>query len=275
MKVYAINLERSVERRKHIVRQLEKRRLNYELIEAVDGGKLTDEELNRLCDMEEAKRRPHKLTVGALGCALSHLKAYEKMLADGEEIALILEDDAVLPRGIDKILEQVEKNIGRREAILLHYFRVMPDKPVLSRSGATALDSRHKLLYPVNFPMSGTAYVIKAETARALAEIKLPIRAEADDWGHFFGGGAIESLRCVYPKPVSVSYAETQIQIKMDYEEFSLLRKKVAKFVYDNKIPVLFQAYIKYVGLREKYIPLTILVDEPSSLLEKVNHAQA
>lgn len=275
MKVYAINLKRSVERRKHIVRQLEKRRLNYELIEAVDGGKLTDEELNRLCDMEEAKRRPHKLTVGALGCALSHLKAYEKMLADGEEIALILEDDAVLPRGIDKILEQVEKNIGRREAILLHYFRVMPEKPILSRSEATALDSRHKLLYPVNFPMSGTAYVIKAETARALAEIKLPIRAEADDWGHFFGGGAIESLRCVYPKPVSVSYAETQIQIKMDYEEFSLLRKKVAKFVYDNKIPVLFQAYIKYVGLREKYIPLTILVDEPSSLLEKANRAQA
>lgn len=274
MKVYAINLERAVERRKHIIRQLEKRRLDYELIDAVDGEKLTDEELKRLCDMEEAKKRPHKLTVGALGCALSHLKAYEKMLADGEEIALILEDDAVLPKGIDKILEQVEKNIGGREAILLHYFRILPERPILSSYGATALSDSHRLLYPVNFPMSGTAYVIKANTARALIRIKLPIKAEADDWGHFFEQGAIESLRCIYPKAVEVTYAETQVQIQYTYDDLPKMRQKLVKFVYDNKVPILFQMYLKYVTLKERYKPLTVLTDEPSALLEKASAAQ-
>lgn len=273
MKVYAINLERAVERRKHIIRQLEKYNLDYELIEGVDGKKLTDEELSRLCDLEAVQSRPYKLTVGALGCALSHLKAYQKMLADNVYVALILEDDVILPREINKLLTLVKNNIQNNEAILLHYFNVSPEIQLLSRHEPTSLNDNYSLLYPVNFPMSGSAYVIKRETARALSEIKLPIRVEADDWGYFYKNGAVESLRCVYPKPVNLTYADTQIQIQRKYSELPRLRQKFYKFVHDNRVPFFFQAYRFLFILREKYNPLISVIDEASPVRRRIDKA--
>jgi len=48
------------------------------------------------------------MTPGEVGCALSHMKAYENLIHSGEEYALILEDDVI---GNDKDIEKIQELI--------------------------------------------------------------------------------------------------------------------------------------------------------------------
>lgn len=272
MKAYVINLERAAQRRRHILRQLKSRKMDYTFVPGVDGRRLTAEELRRLCDLEEVQRRPNKLTTGALGCALSHLAAYQKLLRSNLEMALVLEDDAVLPKGLNELLEVVEKNIQKNEVILLHYFKLNNEVPMLSQHDAARLTEKYSLMYPVNFPYSGTAYVITREAARTLSAIKLPINAEADDWNYFYAQGAIESLRCVYPIPIRTSCVDTQVQPSPEDAAKTPLRHKITKFVYDNEFPLLYSLLLhwrEYRHQQQSFSPAKV-VDQPSIVRQAV-----
>ena len=76
MHAYVINLARSPERLAHMTAELEKARLDYEVITGVDGRDL---------DLDDpAVINPALLTregsfpAGMAGCALSHLRVYRK-----------------------------------------------------------------------------------------------------------------------------------------------------------------------------------------------------
>lgn len=263
MKVYVINLERASERRRHILRELEKHGLDYELIAGVDGKSLSEDERNRVSDRAAVEARPNKLTAGAIGCALSHLEVYRKMIADNADVALVLEDDAVLFDGIGELLKLIENKIEDGEAILLHYFKVRPEKVILSSQRATPLDGNYSLLEPINYPQSGTGYVITRETALRLADAKLPIKVEADDWEDFVRNDVIESVRCVYPKPMMVAHGKSQIQPFKSYQEMTRLRQKIYRLISENQIPILYRIVGKLSEMREKYGRTIVLVNEP------------
>lgn len=275
MKIYVINLQSADKRRRHIVRLLDKYKLDYELIEAVDGRLLSEKELSELCDMDEVWRRPEKLTAAAIGCALSHLAAYKKMAADDLNAALVLEDDAVVPPDFDKFLGQIEKQLKTNEIILLHYFQLLPDSAVLSRRAATTLTERFSLMYPVKIPRSGAAYVVSKDAARSLADARLPIRAEADDWNYFHETGAVSSVRCVYPMPVRTAYVETQIQTDEERAEKQPFQRRITGFIYDREIPVLYDLLMRYRAVRNDLQPFqpVDVVDEPSYLQEKAEQS--
>ncbi|HEP0308093.1 TPA: glycosyltransferase family 25 protein, partial [Providencia rettgeri] len=104
MIVFIINLKESSERRMKMQAQLDKTKLKYEFINAVNGKNLSDTEL---------KKATHDypncmLTKGEIGCALSHLSIYKKMANENIEQALVLEDDAILPHNIEDIISQIK-----------------------------------------------------------------------------------------------------------------------------------------------------------------------
>jgi glycosyl transferase family 25 len=92
--VWVVNLERSVDRRERMRHQLNGLGLAYEFVKAVDGRELTDQDLAKWCEPSAAvaiiKR---ELTRGEVGCSLSHLRLYDRMIQEGHEEAVILEDD--------------------------------------------------------------------------------------------------------------------------------------------------------------------------------------
>jgi len=104
-KIYYINLDRRPDRNAHVKNEISK--LNYngpvERIVAVDGNTLNIRELpDSLITVEGKKDALDNkkglylvLTPGSVGCALSHLKTYNKIIEDlkDDEYALILEDD--------------------------------------------------------------------------------------------------------------------------------------------------------------------------------------
>ena len=94
MHAYVINLARSTDRRAHITAELQRVGLDFEFISAVDGRTL-DLSDSTLIDPSLVSRCV--FPAGTVGCALSHFHVYQKILEDGRDTALVLEDDVILP----------------------------------------------------------------------------------------------------------------------------------------------------------------------------------
>lgn len=99
-RIFVVSLRRATERRERLKERLAG--LGYEFLDAVDKLDLDRDRLLREGRYDErATRRAYRfrkdMTLGAIGCALSHRALYERMLASGWERMLVLEDD-VVPR---------------------------------------------------------------------------------------------------------------------------------------------------------------------------------
>lgn len=250
MRVFVINLERSVERRVSIKQQLDFQGIAFEFIKAVDGSLLTDEYLATICNFDALAKRPYIQLKGVYGCLLSHYSIYEKIVADNIPYALILEDDVVIQPGLKAVLADIGTKIRDNEAILL--FSQNNHMPtVLSDQHSEQLTGKHKLSYPME-PWalgSAAAYVISNTAARGMLNYMLPIHVAADSWVRFYEDNAIGSLRCVTPFIVKPAGFSSEID-------------------YVKKIGI----FGKAVGIVKKYniFPFKQLLDKRrSSSLEK------
>lgn len=95
MRTYVISLKRTPDRRQSIERQLRQLGLPYEVIDAVDGKGLTFADRAQYSAQAAVAAIGRELVPEEIGCALSHLAVYRRML-EAQAEALILEDDAVV-----------------------------------------------------------------------------------------------------------------------------------------------------------------------------------
>lgn len=107
--VFVINLERDRERRDYMQGVLGQLGLAAEFVPGVDGQKLTPAEL-ALYDRDRCRHvYGSDMRPGEIGCYLGHYRLYERLLREGVELALILEDDVkidpTLPGIVDGIAE--------------------------------------------------------------------------------------------------------------------------------------------------------------------------
>ena len=95
IKTYVINLPKDTERRIYITKEISKiAYLDIEFVDAVDGRELGKEKLSENFDFKKSKNyQSYDLLLGEVGCTLSHLECYKKLLASDQEFALIVEDD--------------------------------------------------------------------------------------------------------------------------------------------------------------------------------------
>lgn len=101
-KIVYINLNRRKDRNEHIKKLIKKHNLDNvaERFEAIDGRKLDLNNLDRkiisqkaINDAIENKQLYTTMTVGGIGCALSHYNVYKKIVNEKIQRCLILEDD--------------------------------------------------------------------------------------------------------------------------------------------------------------------------------------
>lgn len=109
IKIYVINLAKRKDRLKKIEDAFAKFSFdNYKIIEAVDGNNLTPEDLQKSYNEKTANRIFRKLTIGEIGCALSHQKIYDLVLENNLSGALIIEDDFVISENFINYIKQPE-----------------------------------------------------------------------------------------------------------------------------------------------------------------------
>ena len=92
--IYVINLEDNKPRLDDVTQQLDALNLPFERIDAVAGKKLSADQIAQIYDKNANKSLHHRnLTVGEIGCYLSHRKIWQKMVDNQIERVLVLEDD--------------------------------------------------------------------------------------------------------------------------------------------------------------------------------------
>jgi len=196
---YVINLARSLDRRAHITNELKKTGLDYEIVTAVDGRDL---DLSDRTIVDPALTYVTQFLAGTAGAALSHLSAYRKIIDEGLDEALVLEDDVTLPADLGSLGDAVAGQLAGAEVALLSYGSYGSCK--LSREGSVNLPSSRLLALPIEIRMvnSGGAYIITREACERMIKCVLPVRVNPDDWWYFYREGVLDRVRCVMPLPV-------------------------------------------------------------------------
>tara|TARA_B100001121_G_scaffold108891_1_gene95971 strand:- start:1099 stop:1845 length:747 start_codon:yes stop_codon:yes gene_type:complete len=181
-KIYIVNLKKDKNRRENIIREVEKQNLtNYEIIDAIDGNKLNQNDLNIATFKNKKNLNPwnNKMSPSQIGCALSHIKVYQNFIKTEFEVALILEDDAIFLRDFDNNLKKlILKNFKfRKQIVLLSELKEFHGK---------ALDSADNYeIVNVSNAFFTHAYMINREAARSIISFNYPVKTIADNFVFF------------------------------------------------------------------------------------------
>ncbi|HHQ4444577.1 TPA: glycosyltransferase family 25 protein [Aeromonas veronii] len=180
MKIYVISLERNKERQIIISNRMNQLGLNFEFFYGVDGSSLTENELNIVDQKFCQENFGHTMNKSEIGCAMSHIKIYEKIVSEKIPHALILEDDAYLLSCVPDILSSI-MNKPRFDMLYLFHGKAkrwpiwhkLPHDYRLVRYRSPSKKSKRCIIGAV-------AYILSISGAKKLLNHTYPIRMPAD-----------------------------------------------------------------------------------------------
>jgi glycosyl transferase family 25 len=182
MKAFVLNLERHTDRRQAIEAQLKSRVIDFEIIQAVDGRKLSEEAVAAVYDPERTQGfLGRQLTRGEIGCALSHCAALRRIVSDNLPAALILEDDAYISPMVGGVVTALDGMVEADDfdaCLLTHVAKY-------SEWHAKALPGTESKLVPAVDAFHGYGYVVTNRGARRLLEYFTTIYHPFDYWNTF------------------------------------------------------------------------------------------
>lgn len=258
MHAYVINLARSRDRRAYITAHLNQIGIDHEIVTGIDGHSLD------LSDQRIIAPEFHTnayLTAGSAGCALSHLAVYRKIIEDGLDVALVLEDDVILPADLDDLTDAIGRELSGAEVALVSVDSREPLK--VSTQGAASLPSSRFLAFPIDVfqPRSGGAYMITRAACERMIKHNVPIRTPADDWGFFYSEGILDRIRCVLPVPAKKNhnFSSTIGSYKLGSGPLGRLMAAAMR----HRIPVLHQMMARRRSAIYHARDLSVFTDEP------------
>lgn len=192
MKIYVVNLKKASQKRLHMEAQLKKVGINdYEFIEAVYGADLSPEFIS-----ENVYDYPAcSLTLGEVGCSLSHINIYKDMVNKQIPYAMVLEDDVILPDDFLELLSAIRTSIDIEQSKVI----------TLGEANKISLLKRYFTFkeyseYTAVTAFCTYAYLVNLEAAKSLSEHLLPIKYEADMLIHFRENGWLDQFHVLYPQ---------------------------------------------------------------------------
>jgi glycosyl transferase family 25 len=173
IKIFIINLKNEFDRRKHIVNELRKLNLKFEIYLAKKGRELSKKEISLYSKKESFKNENRDLSIDEISCALSHIKIYKKIVKYKYKLSLVLEDDVVIHRNLLNIFKNLHKFPQNWE--LINFYTDAKKKITGPR-----IYKKYKTVQFKERANRACAYLIKMKTAEKLLRHSLPIRFPAD-----------------------------------------------------------------------------------------------
>lgn len=169
--IYVISLARRGDRRAHMTRVLNRLGLRAEFVDAVDGVALSKADLARYDRNRALRVYGAEMNRAEIACCLSHLKVYQTMLARGDDMALVLEDDVECDADLAEVLRAIVDH-SRQPWLVL---RLQSTKgSIIQGDRAATVGDRRELIRGRCIArvrsgvLGGCGYLIKAEGARRL-----------------------------------------------------------------------------------------------------------
>lgn len=238
MKAYVINMPKSKHRREATRKMLESLGIEHEFIAAVDGREMSEDEFNN------SVTDPKEFTRSQAGCALSHIKAYKRILESNDEYALILEDDIVITeKNFSKFLDEIEPKLNKDHATLLTYYWCRDgflDLSPVDRDATISVDNTYTVCTPSDIHGIGrsAAYIMSKGACKRMIEFNMPLYAQADSWVVFHKHNAVSGVDCVYPMPITEN---DQFGSEIDYtrNKTEAFLKKIVTIAVNANLPII------------------------------------
>ncbi len=169
--IFVISLKRRTDRLQHMQAVLASRGLKAQFIEAVDGLALTHEEKALYHRSRALSVYGAEMNAAEIGCHLSHQKAYRRIVEEGHDVALVLEDDIECDADFAAVLDAVLA-APRRDWLVLRLQStkgeiITGSKPSTQGDMAEVFHGRTLCRVRAGV-LGGCAYLIRNEGARRM-----------------------------------------------------------------------------------------------------------
>jgi glycosyl transferase family 25 len=201
----------------------------HEFVPAFDGAKEDPSLVQRAIDDSSfmLNLRGSRLTRGEVGCAMSHIRLYKRIIDQNIDCACVLEDDIDIT-DVDGFKTLIDAgycaNQDDWDLLLLGHIQQV-ENPAKALTGflPRKTPAGIRIARPIQFCYSTTGYIINERAARILYEKGLPIRVPAD----FLTGDSSKygvRLRAAVPKVIvpNGAYFENEASLVSD----GVIRKK-------------------------------------------------
>jgi glycosyl transferase family 25 len=159
--------------------------IKFNFIQAVNGKSLSRAQINDIYDESlSVSEFGRGLTLGELGCALSHLSIYKRMIDEEIEIAVILEDDIEISCDIHQILNAKGHYPEVWDILLLGYYsdNKTEKAPVSRFNGKINITNSYKTVRLAEIAFGTHGYKINIEGAKKLVSILCKIIKPIDHY---------------------------------------------------------------------------------------------
>lgn len=247
--IFVVNLVRDYEKKAHMDNVANALGVKFEYIDAVYGKDLSQSQIDDVYDESlSLKELGRGLSRGELGCALSHLSIYQKMVNDGIETALILEDDVEISSELHDILNARQHFPCDWELLLLGYYSETATERVSMESffGKSDVTPSHQTVRLVEVAFGTHGYMINLRGAKKLADTLIKIIKPID---HYTGSGRYINMYALSPRIISLNQkfkAMSCINVERELQFESVKKAVVIKVLlrktwdFFRKIKVVF-----------------------------------
>ena len=250
-KVFVINLQRSPERLATMQQQLDRLGIAFERIEAVDGLELSPDYLESVSPADLVKANYYRpLSKGEIACSLSHKKAWQKIIDDELDFAIVLEDDLQLLDNFKDVLHL----LSHLPTTQWDFIKLYPLTRASKRNINQVFDYQsHQFVTYHKFPLGCQGQAVSLKGARALVEnmplVKEPVDSQLKSWWELG----------IYPFGLLPYCISTEIGGESDINPGSRLEQikqnKITKAV--NKVSKAFQRFIWQPRLKKAFNQFT------------------
>lgn len=163
--IFLINLDRSPQRLANSVSQFNTYQLPFTRIKATDGANLSQREIDKhYCNVLNKKNYHYPLSKGQIGCYISHRKAWQAIVDQKLDYALIFEDDFTLTSDIHTAIKSIDDLDIKWQLIKLSAYKERKRKVLFQKP----LDTVHSLVVHKKLMSGCCATAISYQGAKQL-----------------------------------------------------------------------------------------------------------
>jgi glycosyl transferase family 25 len=237
VKTFIINSKDNLKKRGDILEECKKHNIEPQIFEAIMGKDLSEAELQVLVKDHNI----NGLTKGEIGCSLSHIGIYKKIVDEKIDLALILEDDAALRDNIVQAMKEIgefNKTINKPFVYLL--------TPIKGYIENHSIKLKSVILYDIYRADYTYGYIVNYEAAKRLVEYLMPVRWTADNWKYFKYAAGIN----VYGAVPNIIYERKTESVIGDRSYLKDMRNKYKNKLFLSEIRVQIKIFINRVLFR-------------------------
>jgi len=173
--VWIINLKRDTDKLLFMQTQMQRLGIEYQVFEAIDGRSLDQDQKAPYSRSIALRDFGRELTPGELGCALSHIKMWQRLVNSEYDEVLILEDDVLIGWALIEVLEN-------REKLPSDYQHINFSTKARQQPFGNIISDIYRASNHLERAYSTEAYLITKPGARKLVDLVNPLHMPIDNF---------------------------------------------------------------------------------------------